>query len=46
MSTTDRDKVKRLVGFKFERHPQHNLSEERLVFIEQMIQSQVQKLLA
>jgi hypothetical protein len=46
MSTEDAAKVKRLVGFKFQRHPQHNLPEERLTFLEQMVQGQVKKLLA
>jgi hypothetical protein len=45
MNAEDYAKVKRLVGFKFERHPKHNLSEERLGYIEQMVQQQVQKLL-
>jgi hypothetical protein len=46
MNADDAQKVKRLVGFKFQRHPEHNLSEERLAYIEQMVQGQVQKLLA
>jgi hypothetical protein len=46
MSAADHKKVQQLVGFKFKRHPEHNLSEERLTYIEQMVQGQVQKLLA
>jgi hypothetical protein len=46
MSSEDHNKVKRLLGFKFQRHPQHNLDDERLTYIEQMVQGQVKKLLA
>jgi hypothetical protein len=46
MNAADYEKVKRLVGFRFRRHPEHNLPEERLIYLEQMVQGQVQKLLA
>jgi hypothetical protein len=46
MDDEDYKKIKRLVGFTFERHPQYNLPEERLIYLEHMVQGQVQKLLA
>ncbi|MDR1422537.1 MAG: hypothetical protein LBI64_06720 [Coriobacteriales bacterium] len=46
MDAEDVVRIKRLIGFEFQRHPQHNLPEERLTSLEQMVQGQVQKLLA
>ncbi|MDR0499697.1 MAG: hypothetical protein LBG97_00400 [Coriobacteriales bacterium] len=45
MTDTDKENLRKLRGFRFTRHPEHNLSEERLSCLEQMIQGQVEKLL-
>lgn len=42
---TDRKKLRRLLEFEFKRHPQYNLPEERLKFLEKTVQSMARKLL-
>ncbi|MDR1862201.1 MAG: hypothetical protein LBQ41_04215 [Candidatus Ancillula sp.] len=45
-STADDIKnVEKLIDFKFVRHPEHNLPEERLVCLEELVQHQVRELL-
>lgn len=46
MGTKQKNQLRKLVDFKFTRHPSINLPEERLVAIEKHIQSRVRKLLA
>ncbi|MEG1269380.1 MAG: XRE family transcriptional regulator, partial [Oscillospiraceae bacterium] len=45
MGKTQRQKLRRLIGFKFTRHPHINLPNERLVAIEKHIQRRVGQLL-
>ena len=46
MGTNQKHQLRKLIDFKFTRHPSINLPEERLVAIEKHIQSRVRKLLA
>ena len=46
MGTKQKNQLRKLIDFKFTRHPSINLPEERLVAIEKHIQSRVRKLLA
>lgn len=46
MGTKQKNQLRKLIDFKFTRHPSINLSEERLIAIEKHIQSRVRKLLA
>ncbi len=45
MTDRQRKMLKRLIGFKFQRHPLYNLPEERLERLEQLVQTRVQELL-
>jgi hypothetical protein len=42
----DLENVKKLLGFKFKRHPKYNLDENRLIHLEELVQSQVQELIS
>ncbi len=46
MGTKQKNQLRKLIDFKFTRHPSINLPEERLIAIEKHIQSRVRKLLA
>ena len=46
MGTKQKNQLRKLIDFKFTRHPSINLPEEHLVAIEKHIQSRVRKLLA
>ena len=46
MGTKQKNQLRKLIDFKFTRHPSIYLSEERLIAIEKHIQSRVRKLLA
>jgi transcriptional regulator with XRE-family HTH domain len=46
MGSKQKNQLRKLIGFKFKRHPSINLPEERLAAIEKHIQSRVRKLLA
>lgn len=46
MGTKQKNQLRKLIEFKFIRHPSINLPEERLIAIEKHIQSRVRKLLA
>ena len=40
------DKIKKLINFKFKKHPKYNLSDKRLKLIEKFIQIRIQELLS
>ena len=46
MGTKQRSQLRRLIGFRFTRHPSINLPEERLTAIEKQIDLRVRELLA
>ena len=46
MGTRQRNQLRRLIGFRFTRHPSINLPEERLTAIEKQIDLRVRELLA
>ena len=46
MGTKQKNQLRKLIGFRFTRHPSINLPEERLTAIENHLQSRVRKLLA
>ena len=46
MGTKQRNQLRRLIGFRFTRHPSINLPEERLTAIEKQIDRRVRELLA
>ena len=46
MGTKQRNQLRRLIGFRFQRHPEINLPEERLTAIEDQINLRVRELLA
>ena len=46
MGTKQKNQLRKLIDFKFTRHPSINLPEERLIAIEKHIKSRVRKLLA
>jgi hypothetical protein len=46
MIPADRDNLRKLKGFRFRRHPRHNLAKTRLIYLEQMIQEQLAKFLS
>ena len=46
MGTKQRNQLRRLIGFRFTRHPSINLPEERLTAIEKHIEQRVRELLA
>ena len=46
MGTRQRNQLRKLIGFKFKRHPSLNLSEERLLAIEKQLDIRVRELLS
>lgn len=46
MGTKQKEQLRRMIGFKFKRHPSINLSEEHLNSIERILEIRVRKLLA
>lgn len=46
MGTKQRNQLRKLIGFKFMRHPSINLPEERLLAIEKQIDIRVRELLS
>ena len=46
METKQRNQLRKLIGFKFTRHPSINLPEERLLAIEKQIDIRVRELLS
>ncbi len=46
MGAKQRNQLRRLIGFRFRRHPSINLPEERLIAIEKQINTRVRELLA
>lgn len=45
MGAKQKEQLRRMIGFKFERHPTYNLPEDRLLAIEKQIQFRTQELL-
>lgn len=45
MGTSQKEKLRKLINFKFKKHPRYNWSDNRLVIIEHVIQQQIVKLL-
>ena len=46
MTKNQIDKIKKLINFKFKKHPKYNLPDKRLKLIEKFIQVRVQELLS
>lgn len=46
MTASQKEKLRKLLGFKFKKHPRYNLPNKRLRMIERLIQKRVQELLA
>ena len=46
MGAKQKEQLRRMIGFKFKRHPSLNLPEEHLAAIEQVLEVRVRKLLA
>jgi len=46
MGAKQKEQLRRMIGFKFERHPKLNLPEEHLTAIENVLDTRVRKLLA
>lgn len=46
MGVKQKEQLRRMVGFRFKRHPSLNFSEEHLQMLEKMLESRVRKLLA
>ena len=46
MGTKQKAQLRKLIGFKFKRHPSINLPEERLIAIENHINDRVRELLS
>ena len=45
MGTKQKEQLRRMIGFKFTRHPKLNLPEEHLIAVEQVLESRVRELL-
>lgn len=45
MGTKQKEQLRRMIGFKFTRHPKLNLSEEHLVAVERVLENRVRELL-
>ena len=45
IGTRQKEKLRRLIGFRFKKHSRYNLSKERLALLEEAIQKRVQKIL-
>lgn len=46
MGAKQKEQLRRLIGFRFTRHPSLNLPEEHLTAIESFLQARIRKLLA
>ena len=46
MTSTQREKLRKLIGFKFKKHSRYNLPAKRLRLVERQIQKRVQELLS
>lgn len=46
MGAKQKEQLRRMIGFKFKRHPNLNLSETHLRFLEKLLESRVRKLLS
>ena len=45
MGTKQKEQLRRMIGFKFTRHPKLNLPEEHLVAVERVLENRVRELL-
>ena len=46
MGSKQKEQLRRMIGFRFKRHPSLNFSEEHLQMLEKLLEGRVRKLLA